>query len=188
MAEQLELLFKEPPAAPGRAAAAQNRHSGSAFAFTYILRLRSRSSIGAPPPPSRLSADFPVSGYTALPCSADFSPGRGGLLQLLSHLLVTVPSLPPRRSVVAPPPVCATPCCLRPSYADSASGHEDFVATCAFASRYGPVTRRPPFPVTLSVSFRSSVSLLSVTQATGLWLLPRRVCLPLNAPAFSGRT
>ena len=57
-----------------------------------------------------------------LPATADFSPGRGGLLQLLSRVLVTVPSLPPRRSAAAPQPVCATSCCLRPNYADSASG------------------------------------------------------------------
>ena len=45
-------------------------------------------------------------------------------------------------------------------------------------SRYGPVTRRPPFTVAVSMGFRSSVSLLPAIQATGLWLLPRRVCSP----------
>ena len=76
----------------------------SAFAFTYIFRLRSCSSIGAflisrfPPPalpgftgttsPSATLSPvsrFPgAAGYTAYLCSADFSTGRGGLLQLLS--------------------------------------------------------------------------------------------------------
>jgi len=32
------------------------------------------------------------------------------------------------------------------------------------------------------------VSLHPATGVTGLWLLPRRVCLPLNTSAFSGRT
>ena len=45
------------------------------------------------PPPSRLSTDFPVSRLYGLPCSRDFSLGRGGLLQLLSVSL-----LPYRRS------------------------------------------------------------------------------------------
>jgi hypothetical protein len=39
-----------------------------------------------------------------------------------------------------------------------------------------------------SVGFRLSVSLHPAIQVTGLWLLPRRVCLPLNTSAFSGRT
>ena len=38
------------------------------------------------------------------------------------------------------------------------------------------------------MGFRSSFSLLPAIHATGLWLLPRRVCPPLNAPAFAGRT
>ena len=55
-------------------------------------------------------------------------------------------------------------------------------------SRYGPATRRPPLTVAVSMGFRSSFSLLPAIHATGLWLLPRRVCPPLNAPAFAGRT
>ena len=38
------------------------------------------------------------------------------------------------------------------------------------------------------MGFRVSVSLLPATRVTGLWLLPRRACLPLNASAFPGRT
>ena len=40
-----------------------------------------------------------------------------------------MPSLPPRRSAAALQPVCAAPCCLRPSVADSASGAYTFGAT-----------------------------------------------------------
>ena len=43
-------------------------------------------------------------------------------------------------------------------------------------------------PMAWSVGFRVSVSLHPATRVTGLWLLPRRVCLPLNTSAFSGRT
>ena len=42
--------------------------------------------------------------------------------------------------------------------------------------------------VAWSISFRLFVSSLPVIQATGLWLLPRRGCLPLNTPALAGRT
>ena len=38
------------------------------------------------------------------------------------------------------------------------------------------------------MGFRSSISLLPAIVATGAWLFPRRVKLPLNAPAFAGRT
>ena len=38
------------------------------------------------------------------------------------------------------------------------------------------------------MSFRASISLLSVIQATGLWLLPWQGLLLLNTLAFSGRT
>ena len=37
-----------------------------------------------------------------------------------------MPSLPPRQSVTALQPVCATPCCLRPTETDSASGSNVF--------------------------------------------------------------
>src|SRR5262245_27067471 len=40
----------------------------------------------------------------------------------------------------------------------------------------------------LPVGFRILISLDPATQATGLRLLPRWDCLPLDAPAFAGRT
>ena len=76
------------------------------------------------PPPALpgFTGTFPgAAGYTAYLCSADFSTGRGGLLQLLSASSSPY-RLPPRRSAVAPQPVCATPCCFRPRLEDSASG------------------------------------------------------------------
>ena len=85
-----------------------------------------------PPPPSRLSADFPV-----LPViRPTFAPpisrrGEEGFSSCLARP-VTVPSLPPRRSAVAPQPVCAASCCFRPRLEDSASGPSSFEATCAF--------------------------------------------------------
>jgi hypothetical protein len=38
------------------------------------------------------------------------------------------------------------------------------------------------------MGFRSSISLLPAIIATGVWLFPRRVYLPLDTPAFAGRT
>ena len=40
----------------------------------------------------------------------------------------------------------------------------------------------------LSVGFRALISRRPATRVTGAWLFPRRVCLPLNTPAFAGRT
>ena len=40
----------------------------------------------------------------------------------------------------------------------------------------------------LSVGFIRFVSSANATQATGFRLLPRWDCLPLNMPAFAGRT
>ena len=113
-----------------------------------------------------------------LPCSADFSTGRGGLLQLLS-----ASSSPCRRY---------HPARVSQRFSQSALRHAAFVLRkrtrppdlmCSRGylcvhSRYGPVTRRPPFTVAVSMGFSSSVSLLPAIQATGLWLLPRRVCSP----------
>ena len=45
------------------------------------------------------STDFPVSPVIRLPCSADFSTGRGGFLQLLSMTLSPCCPYQPRRSV-----------------------------------------------------------------------------------------
>ncbi len=57
----------------------------------------------------------------------------------------------------------------------------------------GSLTLRPGDLLTiprmaLSVGFIDFVSSTDTTQATGLRLLPRWVCLPLNMPAFAGRT
>ena len=132
---------------------------------------------------------FPgAAGYTAYLCSADFLNGARRASPVAWRVLVTVPSLPPRRSTVAPQPVCATPCCFRPRLEDSASGPSIFRGHPCVHSRYGPATRRPPLTVVVSMGFSSSVSLLPAIQTTGLWLLPRRVYPPLNAPAFAGRT
>ncbi len=102
---------------------------------------------------------------------------------------------PRHRAVALTPPECPAasarcngPCCLRLSTVRL--GLRSFGLS-------GPPVRslplRPGDSLTLlprawSVGFRVSVSLHPATQVTGLWLLPRRDCLPLNTSAFSGRT
>ena len=55
------------------------------------------------------------------------------------------------------------------------------------------LTLRPGDSLTIlsmawSVGFRALISRRPATPVTGGWLFPRRVWLPLNAPAFAGRT
>jgi hypothetical protein len=66
-----------------------------------------------------------------LPSSADFAAGRGGLHQLISHVLVTVLPLLPRRGIPPKPEEDGT-CCLRPQLMGSAPGLPSFEATSAF--------------------------------------------------------
>src|SRR5712692_2726234 len=102
---------------------------------------------------------------------------------------------PRHRAVAITPPEwlaasarCDDPCCLRLSTVRL--GLRGFGLS-------GPPVRslplRPGDSLTLlprawSVGFRVLVSRHPATQVTGLWLLPRRGCLPLNTSAFSGRT
>ena len=113
---------------------------------------------------------FPgAAGLYGLPCSADFSPGRGGLLQLLSASSSPCRPLPPRQSVIALQPVCATPCCLRPTETDSASRASDYRGYLCVHSRYGPVTRRPPlrWPCQWASDHRFPSSLPSKLRGSG---------------------
>jgi hypothetical protein len=123
------------------------------------------------PPPSRLRPTSRGHRLYGLPCSVDFSPGRGGLLQLLGMSLspchryhpagVRTSSQPEFRRAMLPSPY-----------------------GCGLGLRglslSGPPVRllslRPGNSLTiprmaLSMGFRSSVSLQSAIQATGLLAL-----------------
>ena len=77
----------------------QKRQDGSAFALTYIGGVANgrapslhghypaSSLLRAQPPPSRLRPTSRCRRLYGLPCSGDFAPGRGGLLQLLGMSL-----------------------------------------------------------------------------------------------------
>ena len=102
---------------------------------------------------------------------------------------------PGHRAVAPTPPECPAASAtlrrvMRPSPSACGLGLRDLVLS-------GPARRslslRPGDSLTillmaLSVGFRVLISLHPATQVTGGWLFPRRVCLPLNAPAFTGRT
>ena len=74
--------------ANGRAPSLHGRYSASS-----LLRTQ--------PPPSRLRPTSRFRRLYGLPCSGDFSPGRRRASPVARHVLVTVLSLPPRRSVGA---------------------------------------------------------------------------------------
>ena len=98
------------------------------------------------PPPSRLRPLSRRDRLYDLPCSADFSMGRGGLLQLLSMSLSPCCRIPPRRDEVAvsfrfrlPMLPFAPWLRARPSVQTIFRGH------IRVHFRYGPVTRRLPW-------------------------------------------
>ena len=83
-----------------------------------------------------------VSGYTAS-CSGDFSPGRGGSLQLLSMPWSSCCRFNPARMQPPRQPGCDDPCCLHPAATGSASGASPFRGHTCVHFRYGPMTRSP---------------------------------------------
>jgi len=96
------------------------------------------------PPPSRLRSFSRLCRLYDLPCSGDFSPGRGGLLQLLSMSLPPCCRFHPAEIEMPRRSDFGTPCCLRPSVAGSALGSTHFRGHLRVHFRYGPVTRDLP--------------------------------------------
>src|SRR5215472_1105974 len=138
------------------------------------------------PPPFRLHRLPGFAGYT-IARSTGFPDGTKTVSPVARHVLATVLSLPPRRSDIPLQSDCGMPCCLRPEGKGSTSG--------LLVSRppVGSLSLRPGDSLTapraaLSVGFIRFVSSTNATQATGLRLLPRWDCLPLNMPAFAGHT
>ena len=96
------------------------------------------------PPPSRLRSISRLRRLYDLPCSGDFSPGRGGLLQLLGMSLSPCCRFHPAEIKMPHRSDFGTPCCLRPSVAGSALGSIHFRGHLRVHFHYGPVTRDPP--------------------------------------------
>src|SRR5947208_250996 len=118
------------------------------------------------------SADFPGSPVIRPTCLRRFRGGARRASPVARCALVTVPSLPPRRSVPPRQPRCGGPCCLRPTVGGSASGASHFRGHHCVHSRYGPVTRRPSRGRPCRWASGQSVSLLPAIRATGVSTLP----------------
>jgi hypothetical protein len=102
---------------------------------------------------------------------------------------------PDHRAVALTPPECPVasarcdvPCCLRLSTVRLGLRGLSISGPPVRSLPLRPGDSRTILSMASSVGFRVSVSLHPAIQVTGLWLLPRRVCLPLNTSAFSGRT
>jgi hypothetical protein len=96
------------------------------------------------PPPSRRRSISRLRRLYDLPFSGDFSPGRGGLLQLLGMSLPPCCRFHPAEVKVPRRPDFGTPCCLRPSVAGSAFGSTHFRGHLRVHCCYSPVTRNLP--------------------------------------------
>ena len=96
------------------------------------------------PSPSRLRSTSRLSRLYDLPCSDDFSSGRGGLLQLLGMSLSPCCRFHPAEVLEPHRSDFGSPCCLRPPVGGSAFGATHFRGHFCVHCCYGPVTRRLP--------------------------------------------
>jgi hypothetical protein len=151
-------------------------------------RYSASSLLRTPPPPSPLRSLSRVLRLYDLPCSAAFTTGGGGFLQLLRASLSPCCRSHPAGvgHRVSQPTMLHAAFAL--SVAGSASRALHFRGHLCVCLRCGPVTRGHPYDDLCRWAsghwFPSSLP----SELQGFWLLPRRDCLPLNAPAFAGRT
>ena len=96
------------------------------------------------PPPSRLRSTSRLRRLYDLPCSGDFAPGRGGLLQLLGMSLPPCCRFHPAEVREPRRSDFGSPCCLRPPDVGSASGATHFRGHIRVYFHYGPAARRLP--------------------------------------------
>src|ERR1700752_2925949 len=133
-------------------------------------RYPTSSLIRTHPSPSRRRPISRFSRLYDLPCSGDFSPGRGGLRQLLGVSLSPCCRFHPAEVKMPHRSDFGTPCCLRPTEAGSALGPSPFEATSAFT--FVTARRLVASPrETLSMGFRILVSLRPAIRTTGLLTL-----------------
>ena len=122
------------------------------------------------------------------PCSADFSPGRGGSLQLLGMTLPPCCPYQPRRSVSPHQSLATRHAAFARKVRARPSGCSTLEAIWVHL-RYGPVTRLP----SLRDGFVNRLQdyqfpSLLLFKLRGFGLLPRWDFHPLFMPAFAGRT
>ena len=113
-----------------------------------LLRGRYSASllIRTHPPPSRRRSISRLSRLYDLPCSGDFAPGRGGLLQLLGMSLLPCCRFHPAEVSVPYRSDFGISCCLRPMEAGSAFGSTPFRGRLRvhFCCRFRSRTPGPP--------------------------------------------
>src|SRR5208282_2736384 len=95
-------------------------------------------------PPSRLRSTSRLHRLYDLPCSGDFAPGRGGLLQLLGMFLPPCCRFHPAEVKEPLRSDFGSPCCLRPPDVGSAFGATHFRGHIRVYFHYGPAARRLP--------------------------------------------
>src|SRR5258708_16414455 len=96
------------------------------------------------PPPSRRRSISRLSRLYDLPCSGDFSPGRGGLLQLLGMSLPPCCRFHPAEVSSPDRSDFGYPCCLRPTDAGSTLRFNHFRGHFCVSSPSDPGTPNPP--------------------------------------------
>src|SRR6201982_1788636 len=107
-------------------------------------RYSASSLIRTHPPPSRRRSISRFSRLYDLPCSGDFAPGRGGLLQLLGMSLPPCCRFHPAEVKEPLRSDFGSLCCLRPPVAGSAFGATHFRGHIRVYFHYGPAARRLP--------------------------------------------
>jgi len=145
------------------------------------------SILWTPPTPSRLPSISGVSGYTIF-CSADFSSGRGGSLQLLSVSLPSCCRFYPARVKTAASVSLRRSMLLSPSgFEGSAPWASHFRGHICVHFRYGPMTCLTILKMVLSIGSENSIPLLPLSKLRAL-TFTSWVYLPLYTLAFPGRT
>jgi hypothetical protein len=134
------------------------------------------------------SIAFPVSPVIRWTLLERFPDGTRTVSPVAQHVLVTVLPLLPRRSDTPRRSVCAMPCCLRPTVEGSAFGVNFVEATCGFTFVAVPVTRSPSQGWLCQLASSASFPPRMQPKLRGSDYYPRLDCLPLNMPAFAGRT
>jgi hypothetical protein len=105
------------------------------FAPRPLRRFAATTGPSATLSPSTVFLGSPV---IRLPCFRHFHDGTRRASPVAQHVLVTVLSLPPRRSVMTFRSARVMSCCLRPEAEGSASGSKFcFEATCGFTFAVG---------------------------------------------------
>ena len=107
---------------------------------------------------------------------------------MLDASCASMPSLPPRRRAPTSRPAFAGTCCLRPTDVGSASQGISLSGPPVRSLALRPDRLLPTLPCGFPGKLQQVGFPHHCCPATGLWVLPRWVCLPLDTSAFPGHT